>query len=330
MQVRANTGNACVMYRFEGGQSAWTIERSVGQGGINRKDDVLKIQRLLNLIEVKDGGPLPLLAVDGLVGPKTIGAIRTFQQFHHTANDNRVDPGGPTLKKMNEVPKQKLAQENAARLARAVQAMPELIAMANKAQRAAEMAMDFLRLNMSPAKRSYDLADLYFAFGKQQQAVTLSELAFIRTTFHRVRTVLVSPRVSPFTGGDPFGVSIFTIDPVGKDWMAYSPMQRYDDKRDMPEIHSGHVYLCNGLDAGVVPDKFTHILMHELLHFVDDESKERRIVDHGYCEKAMTLPHSQRMHNADNYALFASHIHFGRARLVASQPTLAPYIPITL
>ena len=329
MLVRANTGNACVTYRFEAGQSAWTIEKSVGQGGFNRKDDVLKIQRLLNLIAVSDGGPRPRLAEDGLIGPKTIGAIRAFQQFHRTASDGRVDPGGPTLKKMNEVPKRALAEQNTLRLARTMQAMPDLIAMAKKAQRTAEMAMDFLRVNMPSAKRSHDLADLHFAFGKQQQSTTLSELAFIRTTFRRVSTVLVS-RVSPITGGNPFGASIFTIDPLGKDWMAYSPMEVSDNNREIPEVHSGHVYLCSGLDAGVMPDLFTHILMHELLHFVDDESKERQIVDHAYRDKAMKLPHAQRMHNSDNYALFASHIHFGRARLVASQPKLDPHIPANL
>lgn len=329
MLVRANTGNACVTYRFEGGQSAWTIDKSVGQGGFNRKDDVLKIQRLLNLIAVGDGGPMPPLAEDGLVGPKTIGAIRGFQRFHHTGSDGRVDPNGPTLKKMNEVPKNKLAQQNASRLARTAQAMPDLIAMAKKAQRTAEAAMDFLRLGIGSSKRAHELADLHFAFGRQPQGATIAELAFIRTTFVRAAGVLVS-RVSPLTGGNPFGVSIFTIDPLGRDWMAYSPMQLGDDNRDIPEVHSGHVYLCNGLDSGVAPDLFTHILLHELIHFVDDESKERRIVDHGYRERAMKLPHSLRMHNSDNYALFASHVHFGRDRLIASQPSLRPHIPANL
>lgn len=329
MLVRANTGNACIAYRFEGGESAWTIEKSVGLGGVNRKEDVLKIQRLLNLIAPSDGGPVPPLAEDGLIGPKTQGAIRAFQQFHQVASDGRVDPGGPTLKKMNEVQKSSLAASNAARLARTALAMPDLIARARKAKQTAESAMDFLSVGMASSKRSYDLADLHFAFGKQSQGATLSELSFIRTTFVRVIGVLTS-RGSPLTGGNPFGASIFTIDPLGRDWMAYSPMQLGDDQRDIPEVHSGHVYLCSGLDGAVMPDLFTHILLHEVIHFVDDESKERRIVDHGYRDKAMKLPHSLRMHNSDNYALFASHAHIGRERLVASQPSLGPHIPSNL
>lgn len=332
MLVRANTGNACMHFRFEGAVSAWTIEKSVGVGGFNRRDDVLQIQRLLNLIAPTDGGAAPPLVEDGLIGPKTNGAIRAFQQFHRVANDGRVDPGGPTLAKMNALPKRGLATQNASRLARATLAMPDLVAMAERARRTAEAAMDFLRLGagaLTTSKRPFELADLYFAFGRQPQSQTLAELEFIRTTFVRVRGVLV-PRVSPSTGGSPLGVSIFTIDPLGKPWMAYSPMQLGDNNRELPEVHSGHVYLCDGLDRGVVPDWFTHILMHELLHFVDDETKARAILDHGYREKAMRLPHAMRMHNADNYALFATHAHMGRARLVASQPAMQPHVPAHL
>src|SRR5262245_2837785 len=105
MLVRANTAKACEWCRFEGGVSAWAIEKSVGKGGFNQKPDVLKVQRLLNMIAPEDGGPLPPLAEDGFIGPFTLEAIRKFQQFHKTASDGRVDPGGPTLKKMNDVPK---------------------------------------------------------------------------------------------------------------------------------------------------------------------------------------------------------------------------------
>lgn len=329
MKVRASTGDACITYRFEGGESAWKIDKSVGQGGWNVKADVLKIQRLLNMIALQDGGPMPPLAEDGLVGPKTIGAIRRFQEFHRVAHDGRVDPDGPTLKAMNAVPKRALGVRNAGRLARAAQVMPDLIAMADKARRAAEAAMDSLsHASAGFSKRPFEIAELYFAFGKQPQSATVSELAFVRTTFVRVKSVLVS-RVSPITGGTPFGVSIFTIDPLGKDWMAYSPMQLGDDNREIPEVHSGHVYLCSGLDSSQ-NDLFAHILMHELVHFVDDESQAHQIVDYGYREKAMKLPHNLRMRNSDNYALFASHLHIGRGRLIASQPSLQPHIPAHL
>ncbi|NCA70814.1 MAG: hypothetical protein EOM91_12035 [Sphingobacteriia bacterium] len=329
MLVRARTMDACRVYRFEGGVSAWTIAKSVGLGGVNRKEDVLTIQTLLNRIAVVDGGPLPPLQEDSLIGPKTMGAIRHFQQWHQLVADARVDPSGPTLKRMNELPKRALAERNAALLSRLAASMPDLIAMAKSAQRIAEAAIDHLQLgtaSLTGTQRPYQLADLYFAFGQQSQSQTLLELRFIRATFVRVGSVLTSRHPSVF-GGNPFGVSIFTIDPLGKDWMAYSVMQAGDERREIPEVHSGHVYLCRSLDQVLNEDLFKHIMFHEMIHFVDDESKERQIIDHGYKEHALKLTHQLRMHNADNYALFASHAWFGRARLVASQPSLAGLIP---
>jgi peptidoglycan hydrolase-like protein with peptidoglycan-binding domain len=40
----------------------------------------------------------PLLSVDGVAGPLTIGAIREFQEKFTSAADGRVDPNGPTLR----------------------------------------------------------------------------------------------------------------------------------------------------------------------------------------------------------------------------------------
>lgn len=53
------------------------INRSVGSKGVNARADVRTVQQLLN----KHAGKLGFrpLSVDGLIGPKTIGAIREFQ-----------------------------------------------------------------------------------------------------------------------------------------------------------------------------------------------------------------------------------------------------------
>ncbi len=332
MDGLATTGNDCIAFRFEGALSSRQISKSVGQGGFNLKPDVLKIQKLLNLISPKDGGPLIPLKEDGFIGPKTLGAIRSFQAFHSLGSDGRVDPNGLMLKKMNEVPKEGLALRNSRILLKVVQSMPDLVAMAGKAVRKIEEAMDFVRLGaggLFTKKKSFDLAELHFAFGNQSDSVTLSELAFIRTTYDRVSTVL-RRHFSPITGGNPFGVNIFTIDPLGLPHFAYSPTQAGDAKRPIPEVHSGLVFLGEKSDTAV-PDLFTHILFHELIHFVDDESGGRNIGDAGkYREKAMRAAHAVRMRNSDNYALFATHNHMGRSRLLASQPTLNSLIPADL
>ncbi len=338
-EIRATDGERCVTCQLEGGGIAGVkIGKSVGKGGSNLQPDVLKIQRLLNRIAYADGGPMPKLVEDSYIGFNTTSAIQRFQQIKHTGSDARVDPDGATLKAMNNAASSSnpfdgdLASATAspiARMARVKALMPDLIAMADKARRAAESAMDSLTATLAPLKRPYETADFYFKFGAQAQATTLAELAFIRTTFQRVRNVLAS-RTSPVTGGSSLGVSIFANDPVGEKWKAYSPMQVADGSRDHPDVHSGRVYLCKGMDEIENNDLFAHILMHELVHFVDDETLARVIVDYGYGDTALRLPHQLRMRNSDNYALFASHVYFGRGRLVASQPKLASLVPADL
>ncbi|MEM7319567.1 MAG: peptidoglycan-binding protein [Pseudomonadota bacterium] len=68
---------------------ATSITAAVGKGGTNAPQDVQTVQQLLN----QNGASL---VVDGLVGPKTIGAITKFQQASLGFGDGRVDPGGMT------------------------------------------------------------------------------------------------------------------------------------------------------------------------------------------------------------------------------------------
>jgi hypothetical protein len=82
-----------------------SISASVGRlGGVNRPPDVVTVQELLNRVPPQKGGPAPPLVVDGRCGPLTIKAIQTFQLHHFSFRgmDGRVDPGGQTLRKLNE------------------------------------------------------------------------------------------------------------------------------------------------------------------------------------------------------------------------------------
>jgi hypothetical protein len=80
------------------------ISASVGQGGVNRLEDVQTVQELLNNVPVDFAGPNPKLVVDGKSGAMTIAAIKKFQQHHFgpASADGRVDPNGKTLTKLNE------------------------------------------------------------------------------------------------------------------------------------------------------------------------------------------------------------------------------------
>jgi len=72
------------------------IEKSVGEGGVNTREDGVVIQILLNYNRPP---PLPPLGVDGGVGKMTKDAIREFQTrvMKMPAPDGKVDPGGATI-----------------------------------------------------------------------------------------------------------------------------------------------------------------------------------------------------------------------------------------
>jgi len=91
---------------------ARSISASVGLSGINRKDDSIAVQELLNRVPPDQGGPVPLLGVDGLPWQKTIAAIKHFQKVRGILKvpDGRVDPNGPTLKALNEIEDDQLAE----------------------------------------------------------------------------------------------------------------------------------------------------------------------------------------------------------------------------
>ncbi len=77
------------------------ITASVGKGGVNKHQDVVTIQKLLNQ-NIKAIAPTPLLKADGQIGSKTISAIEAFQRkvMGIASPDGRVDPGGRTIKKL--------------------------------------------------------------------------------------------------------------------------------------------------------------------------------------------------------------------------------------
>jgi hypothetical protein len=81
------------------------ITASVGRmGGVNRPDDVEKIQRVLNKVPLSEGGPKIKLSIDRLCGPKTIKAIQEFQLHHFGWNgaDGNVHPHGQTIAKLSD------------------------------------------------------------------------------------------------------------------------------------------------------------------------------------------------------------------------------------
>lgn len=71
------------------------INASVGEGGVNAPLDVQYVQVLLNSWGPDHG--IAELAMDGLIGPKTNGAIRAFQQAELGFVDGLVEVGLNTI-----------------------------------------------------------------------------------------------------------------------------------------------------------------------------------------------------------------------------------------
>src|SRR3569623_1279798 len=97
--VKQGCGHVTVELDYEG-----QISASVGSGGANKSRDTRTVQALLNGIGPLEGGPPEMLAVDGIVGPKTLAAIRNFQTTLGGLVDGRVDPAGPTIKALRNPP----------------------------------------------------------------------------------------------------------------------------------------------------------------------------------------------------------------------------------
>jgi len=68
---------------------------SVGVGGHNIRPDVIMVQQLLIQRGQRPG------AADGICGPRTIGAIKTFQQTFLRTPDGLVGVNGPTWHRLN-------------------------------------------------------------------------------------------------------------------------------------------------------------------------------------------------------------------------------------
>ena len=339
---RTNSDSGCRLVTFGPSKEpdAATITASVGVGGKNRAADVRVVQELLNNVPTASGGPAPLLAVDGLIGPKTTAAIRRFQKAQFGWLDGRVDPGGPTIARLSDFAKRGggvdfdkgeavSGQSNpileAFRLTTMVISIPDAKTAVTQAISRIDQAAMFVTLGgggLFAKPESFEIVDRHFLFKGVGRDQTLSELQFMRTTFMRMKTVLDN-RTSVF-GGPMWGPNLFEIDPFPdktdprvKAYVPRSSVERTDG------VTPNRMYLCRGLD-GQTQDRYTHILIHELGHFVDDERPETEIIDHGYAffGTLKTLPHEKRLHNADTYAIFAFENAFGKERVVKMFPLL--------
>lgn len=305
------------------------IMASVGVGGANRADDVRTVQQLLNDVSPARGGPVPVLVVDGLCGPKTNTAIRNFQTKQQLpVVDSRADPDGPTMQALNSERSNKSAdgdrkQREAQRLATAISILPDAQSAVQRAIGLVEAAMNFVMLGKSitTSEEPFKFVDKHFKFAGLSRDHQLADLSILKVTYNRMKTVLRGRMGG--TGTQIFGANMFDVDPAP----GTSPPQAkaYVPKEDDGEVRASRIYWTDAID-GHPRDRFLYLTLHELGHFVDEEDPALEIVDHGYAffGTVLALDHEKRMHNADNYAMMAFERSFGRARLVSLYPLLAP------
>lgn len=90
-----------------------SIKQSVGNGGVNNKLDVKLIQAALTLSQSPALETAFVMAIDGIVGKKTISAIELYQSeiVGMSKPDGRIDPNGTTIKRLKETIKKGLSIE---------------------------------------------------------------------------------------------------------------------------------------------------------------------------------------------------------------------------
>jgi hypothetical protein len=338
--VRANRGNVCVtctvvdpaLLPKQTGKPV--VTRSVGRGGVNLPNEVLDVQEALNDVDERVGGPAEPLKTDGLVGKYTISAIEKFQKFHFPEKraDGRIDHDGWTIWRLKTVSAlgRKLGGpglsafwtfRHTVRTARLHMTLPRLEEALNKAIATAEFAA--MSLNGMPDSfgsigKAYRLMDFYFALKGQSKPNQHLAIERVRDVFIRSRDRLRSN--VPSYPGIPHGSSIFEMDPNNVSAAAYSPRQS-NAAFGGQDPHK--IFLCDPIDS-VSHFHFLRVIAHEMAHMVDEETDAYTVTDHAYHDRIFDIPHHLRVQNADSYAWFLSHVHFGKATLMAESASMRP------
>jgi len=312
-------GDATCMRGRSGGGSvpapAVVIRGSVGQNGRNDPGDSRAIQSALNRIDAVDGGPDPELKVDGLPWSKTIAAIRKFQMAQKLPQDGRVDPGGPTLRRLNEMLAEPPLEPNP-------YLVPLLLTQVIQARSCILAAKARLSLaNASTPTLSQDArasANFHFALDKLKNPD--QELTRIRGVYDVMAQVLAR-------GYDDQDLAVWTgvfipntIDSE-EEFVAWTVAGGHQHGGETGNLR-GHtvrrdlIYVC-GRFAFRPADERLIVILHELAHYCGpDFDTPDWINDYGkgWPDDAPVagLPPHKRSRNADSFATFAFDAAFHR------------------
>jgi len=276
------------------GEADVVISASVGVNGRNVADDVWNIQYGLDQVPPIDGGPDPQLKIDGLCGPKTIEAIRKFQQKHFgwAGCDGRIDPGRQTLAKLNEKRQRWIAPHlplslgvDGWLLADLLQHVPHTKACVQAAIATANDARSG-GSGMALVDKHYRLS------GTGGEVVGLTKMIGVYTN---MLDILDRPEVYCTLDTTDEGETISTV--------AFAQLGGFFDRSNV----TGKITFRRGAYfASGIPDFAAFVFIHEMRHYVEPSS------DNGHHAKGwvtdpgmLMLGPDRTVFNCDTYAGFA-------------------------
>ncbi len=294
------------------------ITKPVGKNGERNGNNVLAVQKALNRVPPDLGGPAIKLVEDGIVGPKTQGAIDSFQRLHFGSDkaDGTIDVRNRTQAKISSLQPTKLA-----RMAKA----ETHLEAAKRCIRAAEakIAMAFAEnVGAPPVAGALALVDKHFAIKKSANQNYV--LSFIQSVFRDMAGVFARTgmfgntgfsmyfEAEPFTNPDLFA---FTWYSGYREMGVYGGVQD-DNGLDQAWFRHDTIYLSAFYDATTDDDR-VQTIVHELAHFVGPESTSSdRVTDNAYGDfdrpAMVALDTDKRIHNAECYGNFAFDAQFNR------------------
>lgn len=285
------------------------ISKAVGQGpqARNLPDDVRTIQDALNQVTVQGhtGGPMPLLAVDGIKGPKTQAAITKFQQVQVTSinPDGTIEPGKQTILRLNELVAPISKFDLNAKLATSLPLVQAALAAAIRNLTAIITSGPG---PTGPAAVADDRLNRHFKLNTIDASAQSAGRVNLFETYSEMALVINQPDLFNMFGA----IDAFDVDPSNAKIALTTTQGVFEPPiQDGADNPARHIRLGLGFFAPNVTDEFAaFILIHELSHFTGRRDGES-IVDNGrgWFNDIFINPlrAQQRLANADSYATFA-------------------------
>jgi hypothetical protein len=291
----------------------------------NVPQDVKTIQVALNRFPPIQGGPAEPLMVDGLMGHRTRGAIKHFQEkwaifppdqaalpSERQRVDEVVDRAGPTIQRLRAgLPSD---VDLPAEFARHIPRVREIVGMALGALTAAGSALGMPSGGLAGGYGQQSLAKVERYFKVSSTPAPAERVRQLQSTFQSMLTAI---------GHVPQGVVLAQDEPPAAAYGAYAitasggyhrrlldgPAVPGADPRVRPDGSLlTAIMLCPKMRL-LQGEMFAYVMVHELAHYVGPPTRPDAIVDHGYYRAGAAafarLGAEQQLRNADSYAQFA-------------------------